>query len=195
MGIFLFWRNGYGRNGIAFWRFGFDPHPGHHLKRGQRWNPDGFLTTRCSPNGQRAAYVMPNPTTSKVRRRKSAHIRLKQGSCSAKIYVSHRTRKGRTYLEYTLAYSFAKKRIRRSFATETAARLAGQEVLTRMENGHIHTLHLSKADADSLAWATEQLRPIGMSLFEAVSEFLAARRLASARSNLKQSRLKFAFRH
>jgi len=31
MGIFLFWRNGYGRNGIDFCGFRFDPHPGHQF--------------------------------------------------------------------------------------------------------------------------------------------------------------------
>ena len=31
MGNFLFWRNGYGRNGIAVFDFRFDPHPGHQI--------------------------------------------------------------------------------------------------------------------------------------------------------------------
>ena len=90
----------------------------------------------------------------------------------------------RTYERYTLAYYEAngETRTRRlqSFSSIDDARFEAQKIATAIANGEADVLKLRSADRASYLHAVGELKPLGVPLHIAISEYVAARKHAGA---------------
>ena len=90
----------------------------------------------------------------------------------------------RIYERYTLAYykSDGETRTRRlqSFSSVEDARFEAQRIATAIANGEADVLKLKSADRASYLHALGELKPLGIPLHIAISEYVAARKHAGA---------------
>jgi integrase len=112
-------------------------------------------------------------------------------------YKKKTGKRRRIYERYTLAYyqSDGKTRTRRlkSFSTVEDAKFEAQRIAAVIANGEADVLKLKSADRASYLHALGELKPLGIPLHIAISEYVAARKHAGA--GLLAAAKEYAQRH
>jgi integrase len=104
-------------------------------------------------------------------------IEVKRGNTTIKIY-RHKSRKykGKYYELFTVAYSLNGKQLRKNFSQYKAAWNFASDTATALEKGRAQVLSLNAADWQSYMAAKNLLQPFGISLHDAIEEYVAMRR-------------------
>jgi integrase len=130
------------------------------------------LTSNARMVKNRAAKRKPNCQESSER--KSPPFVIKSSKCPPiKIYSGQ----ARGYLSFTVAYYSGGKRKRESFANFDNAKERAYEVQRAIINDRLAVLELTSVDRDGYLGAMNLLRPLGVPLYSAVEEYVAARSL------------------
>src|SRR5215469_13271938 len=104
-------------------------------------------------------------------------IAVRRGNTTIKIY-RHKSRKykGKYYELFTVAYSLHGKQLRRNFSRYKDAWGFASDTATALEKGRAQGLSLSTADWQSYIAAKNLLQPFGITLHEAIEEYVAIRK-------------------
>src|SRR5438445_4590467 len=94
--------------------------------------------------------------------------------------------KRKRYYLYTVAYKLDGQRVRKNFRQEKKARAFALSVATRIEKGQREILSLNKADWENYVAATKALRPLGVPLNAAISDYIALK----SKSNIAPKRIR-----
>lgn len=98
---------------------------------------------------------------------------VKVGSVSIPIYTNARGR----YRSFTVAFYRDGKRQRRTFSDKEEAITEARVVARSISSGHVQALDLSISDRGAFHRANERLAPLGVSLDEAIREYIEAKSL------------------
>jgi integrase len=103
-------------------------------------------------------------------------ITVKRGNTTIKIY-RHKGRryKGKHYELFTVAYRLNGKQQRKNFSRYRDAWDFASDTATALEKGRAQVLSLNAADWQSYIAAKNLLRPLGISLHDAIEEYVAMR--------------------
>ena len=100
-------------------------------------------------------------------------ITVKAGNGSVKIYRAE----SRGYETFTVAYYLGGARKRESFSDIVKAKDRANEVARAIINDRLAVLELTNADRDGYLGSVNLLRPLGVPLYSAIEEYVAARLL------------------
>src|SRR2546426_3638768 len=102
---------------------------------------------------------------------------IKRGSVTVKIYTGSRVVQGAEYpLSTTSYYDVDGRRVRKTFADESEAKVEAELIAAKLSRGQGEVLTLTSTDRDQYLQAAEFLKPLDLSLSVAVDDFVAARR-------------------
>ena len=101
-------------------------------------------------------------------------IEIRDGNTQLKVYRGKSVKAGKVYPLFTLCYYEDGRRIRRTFADLKKAKLEGEKVANRLDNGEREAAQMTNSDAQALAIAKRELAPLKTPFLEAVRAFVAA---------------------
>jgi integrase len=102
----------------------------------------------------------------------------KIGSVSIPIYET----RSKGYSGYTVSWYEGKKRHRKFFADLKKAKSHAKTVATKIENQEREVLKLSPADSRLFVDSVQKLKPLGVTIEEAVRDYIAARQIVGGHS-------------
>lgn len=112
---------------------------------------------------------------------------VRSGSVTVKIYrgenaVKSSTGKVHRYAVFTIAFFEGTERRQRRFANFDDAIREAERIALRLNQGEHRVLQLTSADASSYVQAMETLKPLGVPLHSAVSEYVHAAKMLEGRT-------------
>ena len=116
--------------------------------------------------------------------RRQFPIIVKRGNVRVKIYSTPSS----GFDNYTVAYYFGGKRVRKTFADLDKARLEAETVADRICAGELNVLSLTSADRTAYLRSVELLKPSGVPLEMAVMQFAEAERILQGRSLIEAAK-------
>ena len=116
-------------------------------------------------------------------------IVVKRGMVRVKIYFTP----SNGCDAYTVAYYFGGKRVRKTFADLTEAKVEAETVANRISAGELNVLTLTSEDRTAYVRAMEMLKPSGTPLEMAVMQFVESAKLLDGASMIEAT--KFYLRH
>ncbi len=120
--------------------------------------------------------------------KKAASFSVRSGSVEVPIYYREAVKDGRVYPEFTVCfYDAAGKRVRRHFADRGKAKDEAERVATALSKGQSQAVQFTAADATIYGRAIHIVKPHGVSLLGAVTEWSDARTKLPSGSTLTEA--------
>lgn len=114
------------------------------------------------------------PANVPKQRNRSTVTKIKRGNVTVKIYSGVNRSGDKIYPFWTLAYYDGKKRVRKNFADFEIAKANAEDAATKLANGENTALQLTSLDRSIYVQAQEILKPFGLPINLAVSEYASA---------------------
>lgn len=128
--------------------------------------------------------------------KKPASFTVRAGSVEVPVYFREVAKGVGKYQEWTLVfYDAAGKRVRRSFADREKAQAEAERVAAALSRGQAEAVEFTAADAAIYSRAIHIVKPHGVSLLGAVTEWSDARTKLPSGSTLPEVVLEFSRRH
>lgn len=122
-------------------------------------------------------------------------LSVRQGSAEVKIYATPVTVGGTSYEQFTVSYYLGSKRVRQRFSDLNRAKTEAHAAAIKLTNADHEALKLSPTDRAVYVQCLDLLRPTGLSLNGAVSEYLAALAKVPSGVSLLEAVTDYAKRH
>ncbi|MBL9172453.1 MAG: tyrosine-type recombinase/integrase [Verrucomicrobiales bacterium] len=122
-------------------------------------------------------------------------ISVRQGSAEVKIYSTPFTKKGEEYPQFTVSYYLGSKRIRDRFSDLGKAKAEAQAAAIKLSNAEHEALKLTAGDRAAYVESLDLLRPLGIPLNRAVSDYVAAVAKLPTGVCLAEAMAEYARRH
>ena len=120
---------------------------------------------------------------------------IREGSAEGKIYLTPVTVGGKDYAQFTVSYYLGGKRIRQRFSDLSKAETEAQAAVVKLSNADHEALKLSPSDRAAYVQCLDLLRPWGMPLSVAVTDYVAALAKLPPGASLVEAVADYAKRH
>ena len=98
-------------------------------------------------------------------------LKIKRGSSSLQIYHTLNTVNGKSYPQFTISYYVAEKRIRKKYSNFEDARSEAEVILGKLQHAEHEVLRLTSKDRADYLHAIQKLKPLGVELHAAISDY------------------------
>lgn len=122
-------------------------------------------------------------------------ISVRQGSAEVKIYATPVTVGGTSYEQFTISFYLGSKRIRQRFSDLDRAKTEAHAAAIKLANADHEALRLTPSDRAVYVQCLDLLRPLGLSLNAAITDYVAALAKLPPSASLVEAVADYAKRH